>query len=66
LAKHLLLVGGGHTHMVTLANDIQLGGRWGVLHKKCLIFNRKLAFKIKDYMDRKFMNKFQEIEKKCR
>ena len=33
-----------------------------VLHKKWLTFDGRLAFKIKDYIDRKFMNKFQKIE----
>jgi NADH dehydrogenase FAD-containing subunit len=41
-----------------------MGDGTGVLRKKQLIFDGKLAFKIKDYIDRKFMNKFQKIEKK--
>ncbi len=40
-----------------------LGGGAGVLKKKGLVFGGKLAFTIKDYIDRKFMKKFQAIEK---
>jgi len=40
-----------------------IGGGCGVLKKKWLVFAGKLAFIIKDYIDRKFMNKFQAIEK---
>ncbi len=118
MAKHLVLVGGGHAHMMTLANinafvgkghrvtvigpsehhyysgmgpgmpggayspsDIRFatkhvvekqggdyllvfnmgGGKW-VLRKKWLTFGGRLAFIIKDYIDRKFMKKFQAIE----
>jgi len=39
-----------------------LGGGKGVLQKKWLLFGGKLAFIIKDYIDRKFMKKFQAIE----
>ncbi|MBU1193496.1 MAG: FAD-dependent oxidoreductase [Proteobacteria bacterium] len=39
-----------------------LGGRQGVLKKKSLVFSGQLAFWIKDYIDRKFMKKFQAIE----
>ena len=39
-----------------------LGGGEGVLQKKWLLFGGKLAFKIKDYIDKKFMKKFQTIE----
>jgi NADH dehydrogenase FAD-containing subunit len=41
-----------------------MGGGTGVLHKRWITFDGRLAFKIKDYIDRKFMNKFQQIEKK--
>jgi NADH dehydrogenase FAD-containing subunit len=41
-----------------------VGGGLGVLKKKGLVFGGKIAFKIKDYIDRKFMKKFQAIEKK--
>ncbi len=41
-----------------------MGDGTGVLRKKWLTFDGRLAFKIKDYIDRKFMNKFQQIEKK--
>ncbi len=41
-----------------------MGDNTGVLSKKGIVFNGRLAFKIKDYIDRKFMNKFQQIEKK--
>jgi NADH dehydrogenase FAD-containing subunit len=41
-----------------------MGDGTGVLRKKWLISDGKLAFKIKDYIDRRFMNKFQQIEKK--
>lgn len=40
-----------------------LGGGIGVLKKKKLVFGGRLAFKIKDYIDRKFIKKFQAIEK---
>ncbi|MDY6791875.1 MAG: FAD-dependent oxidoreductase [Thermodesulfobacteriota bacterium] len=40
-----------------------VGGGLGVLKKKWLVFEGKIAFKIKDYIDRKFMKKFQAIEK---
>jgi hypothetical protein len=40
-----------------------LGGGLGVLKKKQLIFGGRLAFIIKDYIDVKFMKKFQAIEK---
>lgn len=40
-----------------------LGGGKGVLKKKGLVFGGKIAFMIKDYIDRKFMKKFQAIEK---
>ena len=39
-----------------------LGGGKGVLRKKWLTFGGRLAFIIKDYIDRKFMKKFQAIE----
>jgi NADH dehydrogenase FAD-containing subunit len=39
-----------------------LGGRVGVLKKRRLEFGGRLAFLIKDYIDRKFMREFQAIE----
>ncbi len=40
-----------------------VGGGFGVFKKKWLVFGGRLAFIIKDYIDRKFMKKFQAIEK---
>ncbi|MFA5906060.1 MAG: FAD-dependent oxidoreductase [Desulfobacula sp.] len=40
-----------------------LGGGIGVLKKKQLVFGGKIAFMIKDYIDVKFMKKFQAAEK---
>ncbi len=40
-----------------------VGGGLGVFKKKWLVFGGKIAFMIKDYIDRKFMKKFQAIEK---
>lgn len=40
-----------------------MGGGKGVLQKKWLVLDGKLAFFIKDAIDRKFMKKFQAIEK---
>jgi NADH dehydrogenase FAD-containing subunit len=39
-----------------------LGGNSGVLRKRWLLMEGKLAFKVKDYIDRKFMREFQAIE----
>ena len=39
-----------------------MGDGTGVLQKKWILFGGKLAFIIKDYIDRKFMTKFQSIE----
>lgn len=39
-----------------------MGDGTGVLKKKWLLFGGRRAFKIKDYIDRKFMKKFQSIE----
>ena len=39
-----------------------LGGGIGVLKKRRLVFGGRPAFIIKDYIDRKFMKKFQAIE----
>ena len=39
-----------------------MGDDTGVLRKKWLLFGGRLAFAIKDYIDRKFMKKFQSIE----
>lgn len=40
-----------------------LGGGKGVLKKHGLMFSGRLAFKIKDYIDRRFIRRFQAIEK---
>ena len=40
-----------------------VGGGIGVFKKKWLVFKWRIAFIIKDYIDRKFMKKFQAIEK---
>ncbi len=40
-----------------------IGDGVGVFKKKWLVFSGKIAFMIKDYIDRRFMNKFQAIEK---
>jgi len=40
-----------------------IGDGLGVFKKKWLVFGGKIAFMIKDYIDRRFMNKFQAIEK---
>ena len=40
-----------------------IGGGVGVLKKKGLVFKGKIAFMIKNYIDQKFMKKFQAIEK---
>ena len=39
-----------------------LGESHGVLHKAWLTFGGRLAFRIKDYIDRRFMKRFQAIE----
>lgn len=39
-----------------------MGDGVGILRKKWLQFDGRLAFRIKDYIDRKFMRKFQAIE----
>jgi len=39
-----------------------MGDGTGVLRKKWILFEGRLAFIIKDYIDRKFMKKFQSIE----
>jgi NADH dehydrogenase FAD-containing subunit len=39
-----------------------MGGGKGILRKKWLTFSGRLAFIIKDYIDRKFMKKFQAFE----
>lgn len=41
-----------------------LGDGEGVLHKRWLTFGGKSAFMIKDYIDRKFMRRFQAIEQR--
>ena len=40
-----------------------IGGGVGVFKKKWMVFKGRIAFMIKDYIDRKFMKKFQAIEK---
>ena len=40
-----------------------MGDETGILKKKWITFSGKLAFTIKDYIDIKFMKKFQAIEK---
>jgi len=37
-------------------------GDTGILRKKRLVFGERLAFLIKDHIDRKFIRKFQTIE----
>ena len=39
-----------------------LGGKQGVFKKKNIVFKGRLAFTIKDYIDTKFMKKFQAAE----
>jgi hypothetical protein len=39
-----------------------MGDGTGILHKKWLTLGGRLAFIIKDYIDRKFMKKFQSFE----
>ena len=39
-----------------------VGGGEGVLRKRWLLLEGRLAFFIKDYIDRKFMKEFQAIE----
>jgi len=39
-----------------------LGGGKGILRKRWLQFGGRPAFLIKDYIDRRFMKKFQAIE----
>jgi len=40
-----------------------LGDKTGIFRKKCLLFGGRPAFIIKDYIDRKFMRKFQSLER---
>lgn len=40
-----------------------LGGKKGIFCKRSIIFSGSLAFWIKDYIDRKFIRKFQALEK---
>jgi hypothetical protein len=39
-----------------------LGDGTGIFYKWRILFGGRLAFKIKDYIDRKFMREFQAIE----
>lgn len=41
-----------------------MGGNIGVLKKWWLVFGGRLAFIIKNHIDKKFMNRFQAIEKR--
>jgi NADH dehydrogenase FAD-containing subunit len=41
---------------------LNMGDGTGIFFKKCLKFSGRLAFMIKDYIDRKFMKRFQSIE----
>jgi NADH dehydrogenase FAD-containing subunit len=49
---------GGHYLLI-----FNLGGGIGVLRKRWLLLDGRAAFIVKNYIDRKFMNKFQAIEK---
>ncbi|GAB4346616.1 MAG: FAD-dependent oxidoreductase [Desulfobulbaceae bacterium] len=40
-----------------------LGDDTGILRKKCLLFGGRPAFLVKDYIDRRFMRKFQALER---
>lgn len=40
-----------------------LGGGSGILYKWSFIFSGRLSFRVKDYIDRKFMEKFQSLER---
>jgi NADH dehydrogenase FAD-containing subunit len=40
-----------------------LGGKKGILRKNKWVFGGRLAFMVKDYIDRKFIRRFQAIEK---
>ena len=40
-----------------------VGGHFGVFKKNSIVFGGRIAFMIKDYIDRKFMKNFQAIEK---
>ena len=40
-----------------------LGGKTGILRKNKWVFGGRLAFMVKDYIDRKFIRRFQAIEK---
>lgn len=39
-----------------------LGGGEGLFRRRCLLFGGRFAFLLKDYIDRKFMKKFQALE----
>jgi NADH dehydrogenase FAD-containing subunit len=39
-----------------------LGNGTGIIQKRWILFGGRLAFTVKDYIDRKFMRKFQAIE----
>ncbi len=66
---HNLLAGleGGELEAFAPGGDylliFNLGEGMGVLHKRWLTFGGRLAFLVKDYIDRKFMRRFQALEK---
>lgn len=66
---HNLLAGleGGELQPFNPGGDylliFNLGGGEGVLHKRWLTFGGRPAFMLKDYIDRKFMRRFQAMEK---
>lgn len=43
-----------------------LGNQTGIFHKWFLTFSGQLAFRLKDYIDRKFIRRFQAMEKAIR
>ena len=57
---------GGALHAFDLGGDylliFNLGDGNGIFHKKFVLFNGRIAFIIKDYIDRRFMRKFQAFE----
>jgi NADH dehydrogenase FAD-containing subunit len=65
---HNLLAGleGGELQPFSPGGDylliFNLGEGRGVLHKRWLTFGGRLAFRIKDYIDRRFMRRFQALE----
>jgi hypothetical protein len=43
-----------------------LGNETGIFHKWFITFSGKLAFRLKDYIDRKFISRFQLMEQGIR